>query len=69
MNVAEDVGDAGFVELDKLSASALVQAKIETLSVKEREDVMEKRIMIRELHLPARWNHQQGRVKGLILLD
>src|ERR1700692_937418 len=69
MNVAKDVRDSRLVELHKLRASAFVQAEIETLSVEQRKHIVKKRIVIRKLNLPARWNYQQGRMKALIFLQ
>ena len=69
VNVAEDVRDARFVELHKLRASTLIQAEIEALAVEQREDIVKKRIAIRELDLASRWNHQQRRMEHLLLLN
>jgi hypothetical protein len=69
MNVAEDVRNSRFVELNKLRASAFVQAEIETLAVEQRKYIVKKRIVIGELDLPARRNYQQGRMKAFIFLN
>ncbi len=68
MNVAEDERNARLVEFDKLRGAALIESEIETLSVEQRKHVVKKRILIRELDLPSRRDHQQGRMETLVLL-
>src|ERR1700674_3936861 len=68
VNVAEDKGNAGLVELDKLSCAALVESQIEPLAVEQRKYIVKKRILVGELDLSAGWNHKQGRLKALVLL-
>src|SRR5579863_2643173 len=69
VNIAEDVRDARLVELHELRTAAFVKAEIEAFAVKQRKDIVKKRITVGKLNLTPGWNYQQGRLKTFIFLD
>src|SRR5258706_1722818 len=66
--VAKDKRNARLVEFDKLSGATLVEPEIEALAVEQRKDIEEEGIVVGKLHLPARLDYQQRRLKTLVLL-
>src|ERR1700722_1561524 len=68
VNITENKRNSGLVELNEACRSALVQSKIEALSVEQRKYIVKKRIAIRKLNLAARRDHNQRRLEALIFL-
>ena len=51
------------------ACSAFVESEIEFAAIKEREDIVKKRIAVREVDDTAYRNDQKMRMKLLVLLD
>ena len=68
MNIAEDVRNTIVVEMYSPCASAFIQTEIETFSIEQRENVMEKGVEVWELNTTAGGDHKQMRCECLILL-
>src|SRR5579863_9055845 len=69
MNIAEYVRHPASRKCDRLRRTGLVQAKVKTLPLKQREDIMKERIGVGELYCAAKRNHQQMRYKSAVFLQ
>jgi hypothetical protein len=69
MNVAEDERNSRAVEMDASASAAFVKTEVELSAIKERKDIMEKGIAVREVNYAAYWNDQKMGLKLLVLLD
>ena len=68
MNVAKNEGNSSLIKLHEASGSALVETKVKPFSIEQRKNIVEERIVVRELHLPAHRNHHERGLKGLVFL-
>ena len=69
MNVAEEKAHAQPVKPHGVGGPCFIQAKIKPLPIEEREHVVKKRIVIREIHHGSHGNHQHMRLKCFVVLN
>src|ERR1700733_8653042 len=69
MNVAENVRDSDLIETHITGSSCLVESEVETLTVKERKDIVKKRVVIRKLYDRSNRHDQNVRLKAFVQLD
>src|SRR5712692_166761 len=69
MNVAEDVGDAGFVKAYITRASRLIKAKVEALAFEQGEYIVKERIPVGKLHHGTHRHHQHMGIEALVPLN
>src|ERR1700680_562217 len=69
VNIAENIRDPRFVELDKASGAAFIQSEIKAFTVEEGKNIVEEWIVVRKLDPPSHRNYQKRRSETLIGLD
>ena len=69
VDIAEDVRDALAIELDGAMRVGFVEAQVKAFSVKERKDIVKKRIEIRQIDTTAGWYDQHVRTEFLVFLN
>src|SRR5215467_2482070 len=69
MNVAENVGDAGLRESYPARGSTLIEPKIERLPTVDREDVMEKRVLIGKFDFRSHPDRNDVGCEAFVFLD
>ncbi len=69
MDIAEDIGNALAIEANSAPRSGLIESKIESLALKERENIVEERVLVRKVDVAADGNYQQMRMEFLALLQ
>ncbi len=68
MNIAENIRDTWSIEMYISAGAALVEAQIESLTVKAREDIVKEWVEVRKGHDTTNLYHQYVWYKLLILL-
>jgi hypothetical protein len=69
VDVTEQVTDAHAVKSDGVRRACLVQAEIESLAIKQRKDVVEKRIVVRKIDHGTDVNDGQMWLEAFVLLN
>jgi hypothetical protein len=68
VDVAEDIGNTGLVELDEARGSALVQPEIEALALEQRENIVEDRILVGKFYFASDGDYQKRGMETFVSL-
>ena len=69
VNIAEDIANSGTVEMHAVSGARLIKSQVESLAVKQREDIMKERIVIRKINHRADRDREHAGIKLFVLLQ